>query len=199
LRQYLRTKLTYYGNGDEMGDAMMKRLYNAFVELVGQQKFYNSILYPAGISTFGRQVTPEFLNHRTANPDGHKKGEFLSNNISPAPGTDLRGATATLRSYGGLDMRKLPGGTALEIKISPSTVRGEEGLEGLIDLLYAFCELGCHFMQLDIVDAEMLKNAKEDPENFGTLTVRVSGWSARFRTLSENWQQMVIDRTEMDY
>ena len=199
LRQYLRTKLTYYGNGDETGDAMMKRLYNAFVELVGQQKFYNSILYPAGISTFGRQVTPEFLNHRTANPDGHKKGEFLSNNISPAPGTDLRGATATLRSYGGLDMRKLPGGTALEIKISPSTVRGEEGLEGLIDLLYAFCELGCHFMQLDIVDAEMLKKAKEDPENFGTLTVRVSGWSARFRTLSENWQQMVIDRTEMDY
>ena len=69
----------------------------------------------------------------------------------------------------------------------------------MIDLLYAFCELGCHFMQLDIVDAEMLKKAKEDPENFGTLTVRVSGWSARFRTLSENGQQMVIDRTEMDY
>lgn len=90
---------------------------------------------------------PGILGHRTANPDGHKKGDFLSNNISPAPGTDLQGATATLRSYGSLDMKKLSGGTALESKMSCATVRGEDGLEGLVDLFYAFCDLGCHFMQ----------------------------------------------------
>ena len=199
LRQYLRTQLVYYGNGDAQGDAMMRRLYDAFVELVGQYKFYNSILYPAGISTFGRQVTPEFLDNRTANPDGHKKGEYLSNNISPAPGTDLQGATATLRSYGALDMNKLPGGTALEVKMSHATVRGEDGLEGLVDLFYAFCQLGCHFMQLDVVDAAMLKKAQEDPDNYGGLVVRVSGWSSRFRTLEKQWQQLVIERTEMGY
>ena len=199
LRLHLRNELTYYGNGDAQGDAMMQRLFNAYVERVCVTKFYNGVLFPAGISTFGRQVTPEFLDHRTANPDGHKKGEFLSNNISPAPGTDLQGATATLRSYGSLDMRKLPGGTALEIKLSHATVRGEDGLEGLVDLFYAFCQLGCHFMQLDVVDASMLKQAQEDPENYGNLVVRVSGWSSRFRTLSREWQQLVIERTEMGY
>jgi formate C-acetyltransferase len=178
---------------------MMQRLYNAYVNEVCNQKFFAGVLFPPGISTFGRQVTPEFLDHRTANPDGHKKGDFLSNNISPTPGTDFRGATATLRSYGALDMRKLPGGTALEIKMSYATVRGEDGLDGLVDLLYAFCELGCHFMQLDVVDAHMLKQAQEDPENYGNLVVRVSGWSSRFRTLSEQWQRMVIERTEMGY
>ena len=199
LRMHLRTQLTYYGNGDEQGDAMMQRLFNAYVELIGQRKFYNTVLFPAGISTFGRQVTPEFLDNRTANPDGHKKGEYLSNNISPAPGTDLQGATATLRSYGALDMKKLPGGTALEVKMSPATVRGEDGLEGLIDLLYAFCQLGCHFMQLDVVDVAALKRAQEDPDNYGNLVVRVSGWSSRFRTLEKQWQQLVIERTEMGY
>ena len=199
LRQHLRTQLTYYGNGDKQGDAMMQQLYNAYVQLIGQRKFYSGTLFPAGISTFGRQVTDEFLDNRTANPDGHKKGEFLSNNISPTPGTDLQGATATLRSYGNLDMKKLPGGTALEVKMSYATVRGEDGLEGLVDLFYAFCQLGCHFMQLDVVDAAMLKKAQEDPENYGTLVVRVSGWSSRFRTLAKEWQQLVIERTEMGY
>jgi len=199
LRLRLRNELVYYGNGDPEGDAMMQRLYNDYVTEVCNQKFFAGVLFPPAISTFGRQVTPEFLDNRTANPDGHKKGDFLSNNISPTPGTDFRGATATLRSYGALDMRKLPGGTALEIKMSHATVRGEDGLEGLVDLLYAFCELGCHFMQLDVVDAEMLKQAQEDPENYGNLVVRVSGWSSRFRTLSEEWQRMVIERTEMGY
>lgn len=199
LRLRIRNELVYYGNGDPQGDAMMQRLYNAYVDEICAQKFFAGVLFPAGISTFGRQVTPEFLDHRTANPDGYKKGDFLSNNISPTPGTDLRGATATLRSYGSLDMRKLPGGTALEIKMSYATVRGEDGLEGLVDLLYAFCELGCHFMQLDVVDAAMLRQAQENPENYGNLVVRVSGWSSRFRTLSEQWQRMVIERTEMGY
>ncbi len=199
LRLHLRNQLVYYGNGDKQGDAMMQRLYDAYVSKVIYRKFYNGTLYPAGISTFGRQVTDEFLDNRTANPDGHKKGEFLSNNISPAPGTDLQGATATLRSYGGLDMHKLPGGTALEIKMSHATVRGEDGVEGLMDMLYAFIQLGCHFMQLDVVDAAMLKKAQEDPENYGTLVVRVSGWSSRFRTLEEQWQRLVIERTEMGF
>ena len=199
LRLQLRNDLTYYGNGHKQGDAMMQRLYDAYVNKVVYRKFYNGTLFPAGISTFGRQVTDEFLDNRSANPDGHKKGEFLSNNISPTPGTDLQGATATLRSYGGLNMRKLPGGTALEIKMSHATVRGQDGVEGLMDMLYAFVQLGCHFMQLDVVDAAMLKKAQEDPENYGNLVVRVSGWSSRFRTLEEQWQRLVIERTEMGF
>ena len=198
LRLRLR-HLTYYGNGEPESDAMMKRLFNAYTQMVNSQKFYRGMLFPAGISTFGRQVTPEFLNHRTANPDGHKKGDFLSNNISPTPGDNLRGATAALRSYGSLDMKNLPGGTALELKLSFATVRGEDGLEGLIALLKAFCDLGCHFMQPDVVDAAALKKAQEDPERYGDLVVRVSGWSSRFRTLERQWQELVIQRTEMGY
>ena len=198
LRQQI-LGLTYYGNGDEKGDAMMKRLFDAYVSMIAERKFHRGVLFPAGISTFGRQVTPEFLDHRTANPDGHKKGDYLSNNISPTPGTDLRGATAVLRSYGSLGMEKLPGGTALEVKMSSATVRGQDGLDGLVDLLYSFCELGCHFMQLDVADAALLQKAYEDPEAYGDLVVRVSGWSSRFRTLGRQWQRLVVERTEMGY
>lgn len=199
LRQHLRSDLTYYGNGDAAGDAMMQRVFSAYVNMIGTRKTHNGYLFPAGISTFGRQITDEFLDRRTANPDGHFKGEFLSNNIDPTPGTDVTGSTALLRSYGGLDMLHLPGGTALDMKLSSATVRGEDGLEGLVDLLYAFCDLGCHFLQPDIVDSALLWEAQKDPEAYSNLTVRVSGWSARFRTLSREWQNMVINRTEAGY
>ncbi len=199
LRQQLRTQLTYYGNGDEQGDAMMQRVFSAYVDMIGSRKTYNGYLFPAGISTFGRQITAEFLDYRTANPDGHKKGEFLSSNIDPTPGTDVAGSTALLRSYGSLDMLHLPGGTALDMKLSSATVRGEDGIEGLMDFLYAFCDLGCHFLQPDIVDSALLREAQKNPENYSNLCVRVSGWSARFRSLSEEWQNMVINRTEAGY
>lgn len=199
LRLHLRRGLTYYGNGDKEGDAMMKRVFDAYTAIIAERPTYKGLLFPAGVSTFGRQTSPVFMDRRSANADGHKKGDILSNNISPTPGSDIQGATATLRSYGGLDMMKLPGGTALEVKLSFATVRGDDGLEGLMDLLYAFCELGCHFMQLDVVDAAMLKKAYEDPETYGNLVVRVSGWSARFKTMGKKWQQMVVERTEMGY
>ena len=50
-------------------------------------------------------------------------------------------------------------------------------------------------MQLDVVDAEVLRRAQENPADYKTLSVRVSGWNARFVTLSREWQNMIIERT----
>lgn len=47
-------------------------------------------------------------------------------------------------------------------------------------------------MQPDIIDAEILKEAQKNPEKYQTLSVRVSGWNARFVTLNKEWQDMVI-------
>ena len=52
------------------------------------------------------------------------------------------------------------------------------------------------FMQLDIADTEMLLRAQEHPEDYQTLSVRVSGWNARFVTLNKEWQDMVIEQNE---
>lgn len=200
LRLHVRKGLTYYGNGDASSDAMMKRLFADYTGLVAERRSYRGMLFPAGISTFGRQIGDDwFKGKRTANPDGHKKGEILSNNIDPTPGTDVSGATALLRSYGSLGMIDLPGGTALCVRFSGATVRGEDGVEGLMDFLYAFCDLGGHFIQPDVVDTETLKDAQKNPEKYSNLNVRVTGWSARFASLNAEWQQMIIERSENNY
>ena len=51
-------------------------------------------------------------------------------------------------------------------------------------------------MQPDIVDADLLREAQKHPEDYQTLSVRVSGWNARFVTLDRHWQNMVIEQNE---
>ena len=51
-------------------------------------------------------------------------------------------------------------------------------------------------MQPDVVDASILKEAQENPEDYQTLSVRVSGWNARFVTLNKEWQDMIIAQNE---
>ena len=45
-----------------------------------------------------------------------------------------------------------------------------------------------------MLDVQTLLDAREHPENYKTLSVRVSGWNARFVTLDDQWQRMVLER-----
>ena len=60
----------------------------------------------------------------------------------------------------------------------------------------SFVSLGGIFMQIDAVDTAMLRDAQEHPDKYPNLSVRVSGWSARFATLSKNYQEMLIVLSE---
>lgn len=71
----------------------------------------------------------------------------------------------------------------------------ENGIDVISSLIKGFCTLGGHFMQIDIADTAMLKDAQMPPENYQTLSVRVSGWNARFVTLNKEWQDMIILQT----
>ena len=196
LRLLLRNHLTYFGNGDPEGDAMTHRVFDAFLDCVARIEDPTGVLHPAGVSTFGRQGTEEFLTWRRANPDGHLRGEILSGNINPTPGADRKGFTAMLRSVCGLDLSRLPGGTALSVYFLPKTVEGDEGLAALADTLDTFCDLGGYFMQCDMADASLLREAQANPEQYAGLTVRVSGWNARWNTLDDRWQRIIIETLE---
>ena len=194
MRQYVRNRYTYLGNGNKEVDALAARLLSDFADICHAHSTKDGYCYPGGVSTFGRQL--EWAPNRLATPSGHKKGEVLAANCSPTPGTDRQGATAVIQSYCAADLSKLSTGAALDVRLHPSALKGEEGLDALVSLIRAFVLLGGFFMQLDVVDAAQLREAQERPEEFRTLAVRVSGWSARFVTLSREWQEMVIAQNE---
>lgn len=194
FRQYALNRYVYYGNDNDEVDRIAARLLSDFADICTSFNGKCGYRFPAGVSTFGRQL--EWSPKRLASPHGRKTGEVLAANCSPTPNTDKEGATAIIRSYCKSDLSKLATGAALDIKLLPSSVEGESGLQALVDLMRGFVTLRGFFMQPDVVDASLLREAQEHPEDYQTLSVRVSGWNARFVTLNKEWQDMVIEQNE---
>lgn len=194
LRQYVLNHYVYYGNDNDEVDEIASRLLSDFADICVSFNGKCGYRFPAGVSTFGRQL--EWSAKRLASPHGRRSGEVLAANASPTPNTDKEGATAIIRSYCKADLSKLATGAALDIKLLPSSVQGEDGLQALVALMKGFAMLGGFFMQPDVVDAALLREAQAHPENYQTLSVRVSGWNARFVTLNKEWQDMVIEQNE---
>ena len=193
VRQQVLNRFTFYGNDNDEADAMAMRVFNDYTDLVGCTRERNGVLRPAGISTFGREIQ---WRDTGPSPDGHHRGELLATNCSPSPGTDKKGPTAMLQSYCKLDFTRTPNGATVELKIHPESVKGERGLDAMVALLRTFVDLGGWFMHTDVVDSAMLVDAQQHPEKYPNLSVRIAGWSARFATLTKDWQDMVIQRTQ---
>ncbi|MBQ7700073.1 MAG: hypothetical protein IJT49_07010 [Clostridia bacterium] len=194
LRQYALNKYVYYGNDEDEPDLLCARFLSDFADICKELDNRSGYRFPGGVSTFGRQL--EWSHQRLACPYGRKSGEVLAANASPTPGSDKEGATAIIKSYCKNPLVKLPVGAALDVKLLPSSVKGEEGLDALCSLLRGFVLLGGFFMQPDVADAEILRKAQKNPGEYQNLSVRVSGWNARFVTLNKEWQDMVIEQNE---
>ena len=130
-----------------------------------------------------------------ATPDGRKAGVALSEGISPVQGADKKGPTAVIKSAAKLDQLRT-GGALLNQKMTPSILKGEEGLEHLKDLIRAYFRMDGHHIQFNVVDSNILRDAQKVPENYNDLIVRVAGYSDYFNNLTEELQNEIILRTE---
>lgn len=194
LRNNTLNGYLYFGNDNDEVDEIAARIINDFADMCDDTTYNSGYITPAGVSTFGRQI--EWSQNRLATPYGKKANEVLSGNYSPTPGTDKEGATAIIRSYCKSNLKRTVSGAALDIKLFPSYAESEQGIDAIVSLIKGFVALGGHFMQLDIADAELLKEAQKHPEDYKSLSVRVSGWNARFVTMSKEWQDMIIKQYE---
>ena len=194
LRRTIQSRFNFYGNDDAEADAMMTRVFDDYTSIVGEVKEREGIKRPCGISTFGREV--DWRMKRCATPEGSRVGDILATNCSPTPGSDRKGPTSALNSFCKMDFTKSPSGATLELKVLPSSVKGENGIKALVGLMKTFREKRGFYMHIDVVDTATLIDAQRHPEKYPNLPVRVSGWSARFTTLCKEWQDMIIQRTQ---
>lgn len=197
LRAYALNRLEYYGSGDtaaESANDLARQILLCFANAALTVDKTAPLMTPPGVSTFGRQI--EWAPARKAVPFGKYAGDILSGNLSPTPGTDREGATAVISAYGMLPHDVLSGSSALDVELIPDTVKGENGIDIVLSLLDGFIATNGYFMQLDVADANVLREAQKNPEAYRSLSVRVSGWNARFISLDEHWQEMVIQRIE---
>ncbi|MBA7653136.1 Trans-4-hydroxy-L-proline dehydratase [subsurface metagenome] len=131
-----------------------------------------------------------------ATPDGRLSGEAVSNGISPANGTEKNGLTMTLRSVASATKDALlTDGTTMNIRINPSLIETDEGLDKLTSIVEAYLELGGRELQINPISSETLRDAQIHPEKYPDLSVKVTGYSARFIEVGRSLQNDIIART----
>jgi len=130
-----------------------------------------------------------------AMPDGRNAGKPLSEGISPVQGADTNGPGAVVKSAGKIDHIRT-GGTLLNQKFTPQLMENQEGIDKVASLVRSYFKLDGHHIQFNVVDAETLKKAQQNPEEYRSLIVRVAGYSDYFVHLTRELQDEIIMRTE---
>ncbi|NLG14928.1 MAG: hypothetical protein GX561_12105 [Lentisphaerae bacterium] len=187
----LKSKLKY-GNGNKEVDlyaAALGHFYGTKLNLRPNAR--------GGVHSASGHNARQFivLGEKTgATPDGRRRGDEMSKNLSPTMGVDRSGVTALLKSLSAINSASMPGDYPLDVMLHPSAVQGDDGLDVMRGILLTYMDskgLAIHF---NIFDADMLIDAQNNPEKYANLQVRVCGWNVLFNSLAKKEQDAYIER-----
>jgi pyruvate-formate lyase len=207
LQARATNKTPKYGRDDDRADEMGKKVMELWT---GESWKYNT-------SATGKQFRPGMLSWNywvgdgyilPASPDGRPKGRFLSNAICPCAGADTNGPTANVNSVGkvlgGKDpagkgdwegyLNMLPNGASHTMTFSPSLLRDEEHRAKFKAFLRSYAENGGSALQINMIDADILRDAQKNPDDYRHLLVRVTGYNAYFTAIGRELQNEIIAR-----
>ncbi|HEX2994779.1 MAG TPA: glycine radical domain-containing protein, partial [Anaerolineales bacterium] len=91
---------------------------------------------------------------------------------------------------------RVSGGSAVNIRVNPKLLEGEDQLHRFGDMIRSYFKKGGPHIQANVVSTETLRDAQLHPERYGDLLVRVSGFSSRFVELTRETQNEIIARGE---
>jgi len=181
-----------FGRGGSLGDAWAARTSRLFTEIV-----------KAGPTPGGRNLIPGWFSWANtiplgkalrATPNGRHAGRPLSHGANPDPGFRKDAApTAMARAIAAIQPGY--GNTApIQLELDPGAARGDGAVEKIAGLIQAHFDLGGTLFNINVLDANQVRAAHEDPSRCPDLVVRVTGFSAYFAALSPEFRQLVVDR-----
>lgn len=189
--------LPKFGNDLDDVDSLAREVAYVYTKTVEKFSIPRGGIYHAGLYPVSANVP---LGAQTgATPDGRLAHMPVADGVSPSSGKDVNGPTAACNSVARLDHEIASNGTLFNMKMHPSAMSGQHGLENFVSLIRGYFDQKGMHMQFNVVDRETLLDAQKHPEKYSGLVVRVAGYSALFTTLSKSLQDDIIRRTEQGY
>lgn len=195
MRLTMWNKTPFFGNDDDYADNLMRKVYESLFSAIDGRR---SILGPTyHINMLSTTCHNYFGQKLGATPNGRFAGMPESDGTSPSHGADRKGPTAVVKSLGKMDQVK-SGGTLLNQRFLPSVLAGEEGIEGVKNLIRSYFKMGGHHIQFNVVDEATLRDAQNNPDKYRGLLVRVAGYSDYFVDLDTYQQEEIIARNAQE-
>lgn len=196
LHTLIEKKAPFYGNDDEISNAVSRRLYDSFYGYLKDKR--NLFGYPYLISdSLGYNEHHKwFGEHTKATPDGRHDGENLKFGLGQSGGHDRNGLTAYLNAVAQTDPHAIGcGSTVTNVSLDEALIRDDAAFAKTVELFETYFQNGGTHFQLTYVSREELLAAKATPDDYKNLRVRVTGFSDYFVKLRESIQDDIISRT----
>lgn len=192
-----------FGNDDDYVDYIVADVFESYLKLLPTFKTDRFGKGPIGCGyTMSTSNITSYVPNGFdvgATPDGRLATMPLNEGASPCLGADRSGPTAVINSISKLPNKKIAGGQLLNMRFTPGALEGDDNLMKFSSFLEACGQKNIFHNQFNIVDSSTLKAAKENPEDYPDLMVRVAGYCALFSTLMPEAQDAIIARTEMSW
>ena len=182
-----------YGNDDPLVDEYADLVAHVFHAALSRHRNTRGGPYVPGFYSVTCHVA--FGQRVGALPSGRNAAAPLASSLGPANGCDRLGPTAVLQSVTRVDSRLMPNGCAVNLRFDPRSLAGEEGAANLAALMRGYFEQGGMQVQFNIIDPEVLEDARRNPGKYPGLVVRVAGYCAYFDDLPVAAKDEIISRT----
>lgn len=187
--------LPKFGNDIAVVDRWTDVVITAFEQVLSSRSNTRGGRYVAGLYSV---TAHEWFGRVTgASANGRRQGQPFASGIAPMNGMDREGPTALINSVNRLKLESVANGVNFNLKFDSFCLRGDKGPVVLDSLLKTYFRRGGMQVQVNVIAADVLKKAKEQPGLFPNLLVRVSGYSAYFHDLTPEMQDEIIERTQI--
>jgi formate C-acetyltransferase len=192
LRLRFKNKPAKFGNNQAEVDAIRARIAADWYHEIQQ--------YPAVLGGFHWPGEVVFVYHEqhgaytAASADGRKAREPLANSAGATSGTDLSGPTALMNSMWKIPQDQCRTCCVLNLRFSKKVWK--EAWQAMQDLMQTYFSQGGYQMQVNLVSRDELLAARQNPEQYASLIVRVGGFSDYYVRLSASLQEEILARTE---
>ena len=193
LQVYLANKAPKYGTDSEAAARNANRVVKLLFDFYQGKQNYRGGRYRPAFWTMTNHAGQGKMSG--ALPNGRKAFQVFASGITPVSQA-AGNLAACLKSVGGLNPMWIPGGEAFNLKYP--AVSGPEDIERFGAGVESYFKCGGLHIQFNIMSYEMLLDAREHPERYPELLVRVSGYSAYFKDLNDAMKEEIITRTAYD-
>jgi formate C-acetyltransferase len=183
-----------YGRGGTRADEWAQRIADLWTHLVRDTPTPDGYLCLPGLFSHGG--TNRYGAKVGATPNGRHAGAPVSHSADPDPGFLPGGALAlTAKATAVAETQSGWGNTTpLQVELDQGLIKDMGGIEAVEAFILAHNAQGGTLINMNVLSKEQVLEAHENPARHPDLMIRVTGYSAYFRSLSREYRQPIVDR-----